>query len=87
MTENQVVYTVEKDVPMLNVPRGGRPCKYPFNEMNIGDSFLVPFSDLEGLPKPRVKIWSAASYYGSRHSVKFSVHKINEEGYRVWRVL
>lgn len=37
------MYTVEKNIPMPNVIRNGvTQYKYPFFEMEVGDSFAVP---------------------------------------------
>jgi hypothetical protein len=38
-----IMYKVEKNVPMPNATRNGVPYyKYPFFSMNVGDSFAVP---------------------------------------------
>lgn len=53
--------------------------KYPFGEMEVGDSFKFPKSEI-------YKIRTAASFYGKRKNKKFTVRKINNEEFRVWRI-
>jgi hypothetical protein len=37
------MYTIDKNIPLPPVTRNGLPqYKYPFFEMNVGDSFAVP---------------------------------------------
>lgn len=57
---------------------GFRGRKYPFNDMEPGDSFLI-----NGFPVERVKM--AAYAYAKKHSHKFAVRK-TDEGYRCWRI-
>jgi len=35
-------FTVENGVPMVKVKQPGRPSKYPFDTMEIGQSFFAP---------------------------------------------
>ena len=69
-------FKIDKDVP---IPEGAgkKSYKYPFSEMEVGDSF---FTDVL-----REKLYPAASYYGKRNGKKFSIRKM-EGGYRVWRI-
>ena len=65
-------YKIEK-----NVPRPVNPhIKYPFEGMDIGDSFLYTGD--------RSKINSAAHNHGKRSDTKFSIRK-EGKGFRVWR--
>lgn len=71
------MFNIEKDIP-LPEPRGART-KYPFEEMEIGDSFLFD--------KKQVNlIHFAKSQYGRRNNKKFSVRRINNDEYRCWRI-
>lgn len=57
--------------------------KYPFDDMNIGDSFFVPGT--EAIRKLR----GAASYHARKSSAKYSVRTTEEGdnvGARCWRV-
>ena len=62
---------IESGIPM--------PAKFPFAEMKVGDSFLVP----EGTSKNVVGV------YARRHAIKtgtkFTIRK-TPEGYRCWRI-
>lgn len=55
--------------------------KYPFAEMDVGDSFLVPQDE------KIASVRSAAVMYAARKSgsVKFSIKK-HLGGYRCWRI-
>ena len=74
---NETNYKIETGID-LPQNSSGRHRKYPFGDMNVGDSFVFAAADLE-------KLRSATSYYGSRIQKKFSIRKI-VGGYRCWRV-
>lgn len=60
-----------------NVPIPANRNKYPFRDMDVGDSFLI-----EGdLAKTR----GAATNWGKANNKKFSIQN-TEEGYRCWRI-
>lgn len=52
--------------------------KYPFGDMQIGDSFAVN-GDI------RTRLVSAASRYGARNNKKFSIRK-DGDAFRCWRI-
>lgn len=56
----------------------GRPAKYPFGSMEVGDAFDAPKS-------LRSKIATAASYWGAQKGAKFSIRTLDEQTFRVWR--
>ena len=63
---------VEKNVPIPN--------RYPFDEMQVGDSFVVP-------PKiARNTVSVAASRYGEKHQMKFTVRRMDDKTLRCWRI-
>lgn len=64
---------VDKNIPIPT----SKYTKYPYGEMEVGDSFFVKIE--------REKIYSSSSQYGKRHNAKFSVRK-EADGYRVWRI-
>ena len=67
---------IEKGIPL---PPIGRPPIYPWQEMEVGDSFLVS-SDSR-------RIRNIASVTNRRHPLKrFAVRKQPDGMYRVWRV-
>ena len=63
---------VEKDVPIPN--------KYPFQDMEVGDSFeLAP-------TMKRATVTVAAQRWGQKHGAKFTIKKIGENTFRCWRI-
>lgn len=59
----------------------GRYRKYPFNEMQTGDSFVVARDEVD-------RLRSSASWYGKRNGLKFAIRcvdPVNGE-YRCWRI-
>lgn len=85
------------DMPKIQIDKGipipekhtGRPATYPLKEMEIGDSFLIPFPD--NSKKARRYVRNQA-YYVSRgpHARKFGLftYRLDPDGTgaRVWRV-
>lgn len=72
------MYQVEKGVKLAS-PCRGRKRIYPFNQMEIGDSFAVEIEN-------RARVVSAAS---SCRGMKFATRVVLEDGKkvcRVWRV-
>lgn len=75
------MFEVLSGVPIPPHHRG----KYPFKNMAVGDSFMVPFSDPHG-PKATSTIRSLRAL-GIRHWGKQSTLVLRVEGgIRVWRV-
>ena len=68
---------VEHGIPYEHFRKGYR---YPFREMGVGDSFLT-----ENTKASRSRLSSAASAFGKRNNVTFSIRKV-PEGLRVWRI-
>jgi hypothetical protein len=62
--------TVEKNIPI--------PKRWPFDEMKVGDSFLIPPS------ANRVTVSVAAKRWGEKHNAQFTIRK-TPDGYRCWR--
>ena len=73
MTSN---YVIEKNVPLAQT--AGAPAKYPFLEMEIGDSFLVT-------DRARPQVGAAAGNAGKFSGRKFTTRTV-PGGVRVWRV-
>jgi len=62
---------IEKKIPL--------PRKYPFDEMEVGDSFELPTN------WKRTTVAVAALRYGKVTGTKFSIRK-TPEGFRCWRI-
>jgi len=69
--------TVDKGVPIPNFRTAPRKSKYPWRDLEVGDSFLVPDTTSE-------RFGPQAREAGLRLGRKFTVRKV-EEGVRVWR--
>ena len=75
---------IEHDIEIPDSFLEGRNI-YPFNEMQIGDSFLVlPETEDESL-RLYNNVQAAASMYAKRNNVKFSARR-ETIGIRIWRV-
>jgi hypothetical protein len=64
---------IEKGIP---VPTRGRASKYPWNELQVGDSFLLPNDDAPSA--------SSLSTGAKKAGIKIKVREV-ENGVRVWR--
>ena len=68
--------TIDKDVPIPE--KKSKPRKYPWADMEVGDSFEMPLS---------TKTASAqASYAGVRYGMKFTCRKTGPNTTRIWRI-
>jgi hypothetical protein len=68
----------DRDVPVPDgAGRRGRPAKYPFWKMEIGESVLLADS---GDPR------SSAVHYGKRAGKKFVSRRVAGMRVRIWRV-
>lgn len=70
-----MAYTIDKNVPMPGVSSLGI---YPWDEMDIGDSFLIK-------DKKAGSIRTLAWFAGKQHGRKFSTRTV-DDGVRVWRI-
>jgi len=80
-------FTIEKSIPL---PTRTRVAKYPFSDMNVGDSFLVTVEFEEDTPKTLRRMMAAKTVAASRlrkarnGNTTFVVAEV-PEGIRVWR--
>lgn len=69
-----------------NIPIPGYHCKYPFEKMEIGDSFFVK----EASDSYRRKVRNAANMFGKKNGCKFKTRSMKNkdgiDGIRIWRV-
>jgi len=83
-----VMIKIDKDVP-VPPPTEGRPRKYPFPDMVVGDSFAVPLAGEmhNGEDRAALKLRSATTQHTRRYGGKFTVRTDREAGeVRCWRV-
>jgi len=71
------MYALDTSVPIPKV-RKGRPFKYPFNRMKVGQSFLVPMDKAHS-----VKV--CASYH-TRRGLGVYRTRATSKGLRIWRI-
>ena len=62
-----------------NIPIPAAKSKYPFREMEVGDSFLCP-------KESGKNIYSAAGQANARIKGRRFIVRKTDDGYRVWRV-
>ena len=67
---------IEKNIPMPETKKSGKPSLYPFADMDVGDSFFVA--------KPKNTMAAAAYANGKKHGKTFNAIEV-EGGTRVWR--
>lgn len=76
------MFQIDKNIPIIDRNRKmGRPAVYPFDDMEVNDSFYVPNVTC----KMRHSIQSQMAYRERVHKRKFISRKI-DNGLRVWRV-
>ena len=68
---------VEKGIPIPG--KRGNKHEYPFNKMEIGDSFLEEDKKLRNI------VQSAAFDYGKNNNMKFTTRDVGN-GIRIWRI-
>lgn len=75
-----IVMDIRSDIPFSDVKsRAGRPAKYPWPTMAVGDSFDVPIHAL-------TNIRLLAKGYGDRNGKQFKVGRLPDGAYRCWRL-
>ena len=77
------MFKVEKGVAL---PDRVEQSKYPFAEMEVGDSFLTGASDLQ-VDRDSVgsRAFAASWRYGRKHNMKFASRR-EGEFFRIWRI-
>lgn len=73
---SQLEIKIEKNIPIPTIS-----CKFPFDKMQVGDSFIIP----DEIPHTRVRVKCIQYVKKNNLSHKFSIKKVNK-GYRCWRV-
>lgn len=71
---------VSNDIPFPGrTTRNGRPAKYPWATMEVGDSFPVELGRLS-------VVRACADGYGRRHGREYRVEKLPSGEFRCWRI-
>ena len=72
---------IEKSVQMPKKETRGAPRKYPFLDMDVGDSVFFDGEKISQNCRPYI----AASVTGKNHCMKFSGRTV-DGGVRIWRI-
>lgn len=73
-------FKIDKGIPLPPPAKGGRNGKYPWREMEVGDSFFMPGAARSGAPQYLA---------GQRTGFRFSSRGVIENGVkgrRIWRI-
>lgn len=70
---------IEKNVPLVHISRSGRPMKYPWADMSVGDSIMVEGQDTQGPAATAARTWARGK------GISFSARSV-DGGARIWRV-
>lgn len=82
-------FQIEKQV---EIPSGRSGTTYPFSQMEVNDSFLVPLEEGKKIDGLRSSVSSAATSWGLKNGDrKFTTRIMKDEsgnptGVRIWRV-
>lgn len=85
MTDHPI--RIDKHVPLPADTRGRGRTKFPFRDMEVGDSFFVPTTG-KAAHQTRSNVSSAASRSGKGSGRVFTTRDVTENGVRgtrVWR--
>ena len=72
---SNTVYKIEKNIPIPFSSGQGRFPKYPFAQMQVGDSVLIPLNSR-----------SAAYSWAKLHDRRFTCRPEGTKSVRVWRI-
>jgi hypothetical protein len=76
------MYQIDKNIPIpLRQKGGGVAQLYPFNDMSVGDSFLVPCKEKEAKSKRASVLVST-----KRVPLMDFTTRITSKGVRIWRI-
>lgn len=79
-------YEIDKNIPLSpKRPPIHRTSKYPWDEMEVGDSFLVRFGDKKTKRSVQSTVVGAV-VYRQKHSEHRYTTRALDEGIRVWRI-
>lgn len=73
-----MAYLIEKNIPYQRRHGSGGKPKYPWPDMEVGDSVV--------LDTYQAAACRAATGWGKRHGKKFTTSAISERSTRVWRI-
>lgn len=84
-----MTYKIYSNIPVPNDAKATRARKYPFNELRVGECFVVPYEELppKGLGSIKAAVYAfKRSRDGFAKDRRFVVREIEEGDVGVWRV-
>lgn len=78
-----MTFSIDKDIPAPGSKGSDARARYPFRDMDVGDSITV--RDADGFNAAR-KASEAATMYGRRNGKVFTCRTIEEGTVRIWRI-
>lgn len=72
-------FKIDKNVPL---PTAGRPRIYPWDQLEVGDSFAFKAETRHQMERIR----SAGYHFGKTRGMKFAFRRESECQYRCWRI-
>ena len=72
--------TIERGVPLATIQRRRDAVKYPFDQLQVGDSFVFPSEVNITVAR------SSASYFAKRDNKRFAIRTLDTNVIRCWRV-
>ena len=79
------MFQIESGVEIPPQAQPLRKTKYPFNRLNVGDSFVFPVATDEDREAVQNRLQSAAANWGRSRGMRFVTRRVTQ-GIRVWRV-
>ena len=79
------MFQIESGVEIPPQSQPWRKTKYPFNRLNVGDSFVFPVATDEDREAVQNRLQSAAANWGRSRGMRFVTRRVTQ-GIRVWRV-
>lgn len=81
MTDKPEDFIIEKNIP---IPEKHAPVKYPYRDMEVGDSFEVEVEDT--IRKVYNRLASSSLIYGKKTGTKFRIGMTLQGKVRIWRI-
>ena len=78
---------IEKNIPIAKKERKGMNSEYPWDKMEIGDSFHVDVPEGKKINTVQSSVHAIARIYAlyNHLNIKFTTRK-EEGGFRIWRI-
>lgn len=76
---------IEKNIPIPEPKK--RKCKYPFNEMEVGDSFFYPIENNLSTNEMQMRLVNASCSFNRKNGNTYKFRSTQlKNGVRIWRI-